>query len=69
MEPKANEELDPLLKQLRASTSTTPWKKRGVLLVTIILILFVVYLIMSSVSPALKLNNNKNDIAMYNPSS
>ena len=56
-----------LLNRLRASVSS-PWKKRGVLLVTIILILFVVYLIVSSASPSLKLNNNK-DIAMYNPSS
>lgn len=96
MEPKANNELDPLLKQyvfscaiitititgflcmkqnninyamnrLRASASSS-WKKRSVLLITIILILFVVYLIISSVSPSLKLNN-KNNIAMYNPSS
>eukprot|EP00484_Ammonia_sp_Unknown_P031004 CAMPEP_0197028790 /NCGR_PEP_ID=MMETSP1384-20130603/8397_1 /TAXON_ID=29189 /ORGANISM="Ammonia sp." /LENGTH=415 /DNA_ID=CAMNT_0042457847 /DNA_START=15 /DNA_END=1262 /DNA_ORIENTATION=- len=69
--PTKQSEADALLKSL-SSPQRRPWKRRTVIFVTVVLVIFIVYLIMSSISPSLKISNNSsssnNNIVSTEPS-
>eukprot|EP01084_Bolivina_argentea_P084036 152091_1 len=61
MKPGNTQETDPLIKAL-IPPSRTPWRKRSVAFMTILLILFILYLIISQLSPSLRTNSNANRV-------